>query len=41
MKLSGYARQMGISYRTAFHWFKSGKIQECQMATGTILLTEA
>jgi predicted site-specific integrase-resolvase len=41
MKLSVYARQMGISYRTAFRWFKSGKIKGCQMDTDTILLAKA
>ena len=40
MKLSVYARQVGVSYRTAFRWFKSGKIQGRQMDTGTILITE-
>jgi len=40
MKLSAYAREIGISYRTAFRWFKSGKIQGRQMDTGTILITE-
>ena len=40
MKLSVYAREVGISYRTAFRWFKSGKIQGRQMDTGTILITE-
>jgi predicted site-specific integrase-resolvase len=40
MKLSVYAQQIGVSYRTAFRWFKSGKIQGRQMDTGTILITE-
>jgi putative resolvase len=40
MKLSAYARQVGVSYRTAFRWFKSGKIRGRQMETGTILITE-
>ena len=40
MKLSVYAREVGVSYRTAFRWFKSGKIQGRQMDTGTILITE-
>lgn len=39
MKLSVYAREVGVSYRTAFRWFKSGKIQGRQMDTGTILIT--
>jgi hypothetical protein len=28
MELSGYARQMGMTYHTALGWFKSGKIEE-------------
>lgn len=40
MKLSVYGRQVGVSYRTAFRWFKSGKIQGRQMDTGTILISE-
>ena len=40
MKLSVYAHEVGFSYRTAFRWFKSGKIQGRQMDTGTILITE-
>jgi len=40
MKLSVYTKEVGVSYRTAFRWFKSGKIQGRQMDTGTILITE-
>ena len=40
MKLSVYAHEAGVSYRTAFRWFKSGKIQGRQMDTGTILISE-
>ena len=40
MKLSVYAHEVGISYRTAFRWFKSGKIQGRQMGSGTLLITE-
>lgn len=41
MKLSAYAREVGVSYRTAFRWFISGKIQGRQMDRGTILITES
>ena len=41
MKLSAYARHVGVSYRTAFRWFKSGKIKGRQMDTGTIIITES
>jgi putative resolvase len=40
MKLSVYAHEVGVSLRSAFRWFKSGKIQGYQMDTGTILITE-
>lgn len=41
MKLVDYARTMGISYKTAWRWYKASKIQGQQMDTGTILATEA
>lgn len=31
---------MGVSYKTAWRWYKSGKIQGKQMDTGTILVFE-
>jgi putative resolvase len=40
MKLVDYARTMGISYKTAWRWYKAGKIAARQMDTGTILVTE-
>jgi putative resolvase len=40
MKLSVYAREVGVSDRTAFRGFKSGKIQGRQMETGTSLISE-
>lgn len=40
MKLIDYAKQQGISYRTAWRWYKAGKIAGHQMDTGTILVTE-
>ena len=41
MKLIDYAHKMGVSYKTAWRWYKSGKIQGKQMDTGTILVFEA
>ena len=38
MKLKDYARQQGISYRTAWRWWKAGKLPGQQMDTGTILI---
>lgn len=40
MKLSIWAKKQGISYRTAWRWFKEGKlpIEVEQTVTGTILV---
>ena len=40
MKLSQYAKQQGISYKTAFRWWKAGEIKGYQAASGTIIVTE-
>ncbi len=40
MKLSHYAKQQGISYRTALRWFRDGTIQGYQAPSGTIIVTE-
>ena len=40
MKLIDYAHKMGISYRTAWRWYKAGKLPGKQMDTGTILVME-
>lgn len=40
MKLSDYAKKVGVSYRTAYRWFKANKIRGYQMDTGTIVITE-
>jgi len=39
MKLSEYAKQQGISYSTAFRWWKAGNIKGYQAPTGTIIVT--
>jgi len=40
MKLSEYARQKGVTYRTAQnHWYK-GLLKGEQLATGTIVIFE-
>src|SRR5690348_9381503 len=38
MKLKDYATQQGVSYRTAWRWWKLGKLPGHQMDTGTILI---
>ena len=42
MKLSTWARKKGISYRTAWRWFKEGRLPVIaeQTKTGTILIKE-
>ena len=39
MKLSAYARSLGVSYRTAWCWFKAGKVAGFQADTGTSIVT--
>jgi predicted site-specific integrase-resolvase len=41
MKLSQYARQLGVSYKTAWRWWKSGRLDAYQTETGTIIVREA
>jgi predicted site-specific integrase-resolvase len=40
MKLSAYASKHGISYPTAWRWFKAGKCAGFQADTGTIIMIE-
>ena len=40
MRLSQYATKMGVSYRTAFRWWKAGKLDAYQLDTGTIIVRE-
>ena len=41
MKLSKYAKELGVDYRTAWNWFKSGKIEEAyQTPTGTVIVPD-
>lgn len=41
IKLSEYAKNNSITYRTAWRWFKEGKIKDAKMTpTGTILVKE-
>lgn len=43
MKLSDWARKTGVTYITAYNWFKSGKlpVKAIQTETGTILVEES
>src|SRR5262245_46203052 len=40
MKLSDYAKQMGVRYETAWRWFRDGKIQGRRVGLRTIIVTE-
>lgn len=40
MKISTYAKQKGISYQTAWRWFKKNQIEGVRMPSGTILLNK-
>jgi putative resolvase len=40
MKLSDYAKQMGVRYETAWRWFRDGKIQGRRVGSHTIIITE-
>src|SRR3990170_2010897 len=40
MKLSEYAKKLGISYRTAWRYFKDGKLNAYQTHTGTVIVKE-
>jgi putative resolvase len=40
MKLSVYAKQLGISYRTAHRLWKAGKLDAYQLPTGTVIVQE-
>ena len=41
MKLSQYAKQTGISYKTAWRWYKSGTLDAYKTATGTVIVRDA
>lgn len=38
MKLSEYAKQLGIIYKTAHRWWQAGKLDAYQLDTGTIIV---
>src|SRR5437764_5988939 len=41
MRLRQYANKMGVSYKTAFRWWKAGKLDAYQLDTGTIIVRES
>jgi putative resolvase len=40
MKLSQYAKKVGVTYRKAFRWWQNGDIKGYQLPSGTIVVTE-
>jgi predicted site-specific integrase-resolvase len=40
MKLSVYAKQVGVTYKTAYQWWKAGQLDAYQLPTGTIIVRE-
>ena len=40
MKLSHYAKQTGISYKTAWRWYKAGTLDAYKTATGTVIVRD-
>lgn len=41
MKLSAYAKQVGVTYKTAYQWWRAGQLDAYQLPTGTIIVREA
>jgi putative resolvase len=40
MKLSTYAWQIGVTYKTTYRLWKAGKLDAYQMATGTVIVRD-
>src|SRR5258707_9829336 len=41
MKLSDDAKQVGVTYKTVYQWWKAGQLDAYQRPTGTIIVREA
>lgn len=41
MKLSTYAKRAGVTYKTAWRWYKAGQLDAYQTATGTVIVRDA
>src|SRR5712692_5362898 len=41
MKLSQYAKHVGVSYKTAYRWYRAGSLDAYQTATGIIIVRDA
>src|SRR6266536_4716409 len=40
MKLSQYAKKVGVTYKTAYCWYRAGTLDAYQTATGLIIVRE-
>ena len=40
MKLSEYAKQVGVTSKTAYQWWRAGQLDAYQLPTGTIIVRE-
>jgi predicted site-specific integrase-resolvase len=40
MKLSAYAQRMGVSYKTAWRWWRAGELDAYQVTTGAIIVRD-
>src|SRR5262249_855434 len=40
MKLSQYAKRAGVTYKTAWRWWKLGQLDAYQTPTGTVIVRE-
>jgi putative resolvase len=40
MKLSQYAKQTGVSYKTAWRWYKAGTLDAYRTETGTVIVRD-
>jgi predicted site-specific integrase-resolvase len=41
MRLHEYAKKMGVTYKTAWLWWKAGKLSGYQLDTGTIIIMDS
>jgi putative resolvase len=41
MKLSQYAKRAGVTYKTAWRWWKQGQLDAYQTPTGTVIVRDA
>jgi putative resolvase len=39
-EISQYAKKTGVSYKTAFRWWKAGKLNAYQLETGIVIVRE-